>query len=424
MKPISTAEEFHLEFQRLKQRFMQMEPELEVIVRDPQYDVEGFVVVWNTEICRGGPFDKNGNGIGKGGTRILPDLKLSDIRRLARAMAEKNAAAGLPLGGAKSGLVADCNAADYEEKCRRFYNRVQKTGILAENGGMFGGFGYDVGCKPPLNAKWACEELGTYNSFTGKAIEDGGTDYDRQGIAGLGVATSAQNLINFYKREITRTRFAVQGLGAMGGAVAHYFTEYGANLCTISDPKYNGTWVLENGASQALINAMFKQKQESVIALLQTEGTHVSNAPQDALYADVDIIFPCALEDTLTKDNAHKVRAPFICEGANNPTTDDAHRIFFESGKIVIPDIIANPGGIIAAYIELSLDIPFEENAKNPKKIDAAKNETIKRISANTVELLTMYETLKVRPDFIGDYMAYRNIFHGIPTQEKDKSNE
>ncbi len=422
--PISTANDFHTEFTELKQRFMMMEAELELTIRDPQHGIEGFVVVWNTKICEGGPFDRNGVGIGKGGTRILPDLKLSDIKRLARAMAEKNAAAGLPLGGAKSGLVADCNAEDYEEKCRRFYKRVQDSGILAEDGGMFGGFGYDVGCKPPLNAKWACEELKTYNSFTGKAVEDGGTDYDRQGIAGLGVATAAKNLIEHRKQDIENIRFAVQGLGAMGAAVAQYFTAYGGKLHVLSDPKYNGTWVFENNASQDLIDALFQQNQETAQSLLSKEGTHISKDPQDALYEDVDVIFPCALEDTLTRENAHKVKAPFICEGANNPTTDDAHEILFANGQIVIPDIIANPGGIIAAYVELSLDITPEENAKTRGKVNAAKDETIRRISANTIELLNMLDRLNVRPDLIGDYMAYRNIFYGIPASTHEETGE
>ena len=97
--PLS-QESFYNQLTELRHRFAEMKPELEVTVRDPSMDVEGYIVVWNTGIAKEGPL----GACGKGGTRILHDLDIKDVKRLARAMAEKNAAAGLPLGGAKSGL--------------------------------------------------------------------------------------------------------------------------------------------------------------------------------------------------------------------------------------------------------------------------------------------------------------------------------
>lgn len=413
---IQTKEEFYTIFNTLKERFHKMKPELEVTVRDTAMDIEGYVVVWNTAICKDGPFDQNGKGIGKGGTRILPNLKLEDIKRLARSMAEKNAAAGLPLGGAKSGMVGDCNADDYEQKYKRFVTLVQKSNILAENGGIFGGFGYDVGCKPPLNAQWACDALGTLNSFTGKPVEKGGTDYDREGIAGLGVSNAAKALLTHKNIPLEKATFSVQGTGAMGAAVIHYFTSYGAQLFCLSDPKYGGTWTLENKASNELIAALFAQDKKTALKCLKAEGTLTSKDSQDALYAKTDVIFPCALEDVLTKDNAHKVTAPFICEGANNPTTDEAHDILLKNEVLVIPDIIANAGGIIAAYIELSSDVTVEENIQTRAKVTQAKDETIRRVTDNTQELLNMVDKLGVPSHMVGDYMAYRNIFYGLPS--------
>ena len=170
-----------------------MQPALEMTFTDPDMDVEGFVVVWNTAISKRGPLFTDGKGCGKGGTRIKQGLSLDDVKRLARAMAEKNAAAGLPLGGAKSGLNADPDAPDYEVKWKRFVSLVQEKGILKEDGGVFGGFGYDIGGKPPLNALWTIDELGSGKSFTGKPVDLGGTDYDKIGIAGLGVAVAGKN---------------------------------------------------------------------------------------------------------------------------------------------------------------------------------------------------------------------------------------
>lgn len=414
---IDTTEAFYAELEALKARFMKMEPELEVTVRDPDQGVEGYVVVWNTGICKGGPFDKNGKGIGKGGTRVLPDLSLSDVKRLARAMAEKNAAAGLPLGGAKSGLRYDSKAPDYEQKFRRFAKLVQNSGILAEDGGIFGGFGYDVGCKPPLNAIWACEELGTKGSFTGKPINMGGTDYDREGIAGLGVAVAARTLMKVRGRNIAETSFAVQGVGAMGAAVIRYFKEFGGILKYVSDPRLGGLWELESADTQPLVDALFAQETDKAAALLQQRGRLVSPDASQVLVQPVDILFPCALEDVLTDKNAALVQAAFVCEGANNPTSDEAHRILFERGITVIPDIIANPGGIISAFVELSSDVPDDENLATRAKTVLARKMTEDRVERNVIELLGYVDNLAIQPDKAGDFMAYRNIFYGIPDE-------
>jgi len=412
--PFSAADDFYAALAELKARFDAMKPELEVTVRDSDMGVEGYVVVWNTGICKGGPFDRQGRGSGKGGTRVLPHLELADIRRLARSMAEKNAAAGLPLGGAKSGLKYDSAAPDYEQKYRRFVKLVQNSGILAEDGGIFGGFGYDVGCKPPLNAQWACDELGTLGSFTGKPVEMGGTAYDKEGIAGLGVAVAARTLLQTRHIVAKDATFAVQGVGAMGAAVIRHFSTFGGKLKSISDPRHGGTWVFKDSASEEIVNAFFEQDRAKAQKLLEAEAALLSPDCQEALYQDVTVVFPCALEDVLTKETADKVVAPFISEGANNPTTDEAHEILFAKGKIAIPDIIANSGGIIAAYVELTSKVTPEENAKTFAKVEEAKKMTMQRVESNVYDLLSYVDGLGARPDKVGDYIAYRNIFEGV----------
>jgi glutamate dehydrogenase/leucine dehydrogenase len=408
-------EDFRIRFEHLKNRFNEMEPEVEITVRDSSVGVEGFVVIWNTGICKGGYFDRDGVGVGKGGTRIISNLKLSDVKRLAKAMAEKNAAAGLPLGGAKSGLSCDYNDPLYELKCRRFYKLVKDTKILAEDGGMFGGFGYDVGCKPPLNAIWACEETASLNSFTGKPLEMGGTNYDIEGIAGLGVAHAAETLLRKKKIDISKISYAIQGIGAMGSAVGYYFYPLSSNLKYISDPVINGTWIFKKSASQDMVNCLFEKNITKVMELLEKEAEHFSVDSNKLLYTEVDLLFPCAMEDTFTGSNASKVKAKFICEGANNPTTDDAHEIFHSNGTLVIPDIIANPGGIISAYIELTSNISPEENSRTKAKVNLAKEETKKRISFNTKKLISIMEHYAVRPDIAADFIAYENIFKDSP---------
>lgn len=388
---------FSEELSQLNDQFSSMDPELEMTFTDPTMDVEGFVVVWNTKISEKGPLFKNGKGCGKGGTRIKEGLCLNDVKRLARAMAEKNSAAGLPLGGAKSGLNANPNDPNYEKKWRRFVHLVQDSGILKENGGIFGGFGYDIGGKPPLNALWTIDELGSGKSFTGKPVDMGGTDYDKIGIAGLGVAVAGKTLLEECKSSHAQNpTFAVQGVGAMGGAVARYFHEMGGVLKFVSDIQYGGTWLFENGASDAFI-------QNPILDNLETEAIKISDAFDDALYQKVDIIFPCALEDTVTKENAHKIQAPFMAEGANNPTTDEAHQILFGNNVLVSPDIISNPGGIIAAFVEMT--------SEADNKAQEAINMTKERVSSNVKEMLRLVRKFGARPDQVADYMTYKNIF-------------
>lgn len=405
---ISSKEDFLKHYEELKQRFHEMHPEQEIIVRDSEMGVQGYVVVWNTGISKNGPL----NECGKGGTRITPDLELEDIKRLSRSMAEKNAAAGLPLGGAKSGLKADPNADDYEIKYKRFVELCKP--LLHENGGIFGGFGYDVGGKPPHNAIWACDALKSTRSFTGKPVEMGGTDYDKEGIAGLGVAVAGKVMLEWHNVDIVQATFSVQGIGAMGAAVVRYFSEYGGNLKALSDPKYGGSWLLKDVASSELVEALVEQDVEKVKDLLKQEGTLLSEDCSEALYQEVDIVFPCALEDAITEDNAWKIKASFVCEGANNPTTEAAHEILFNNNVYVVPDIIANPGGIIAAFVELTSDVTAEDNAKTRAKVNEAKDMTIEKVTASTKEFLDMVKNVGVAADKVGDFIAWRNIFYGI----------
>ena len=387
---------FHSELERLKNDFDSIEPVLELTVKDDSMDVEGFVVVWNTSIAKSGPLFENQKGCGKGGTRIKDGLTLEEVRRLARAMAEKNAAAGLPLGGAKSGLNANPDAPDYEAKWKRFVRLVKDEGVLYEDGGVFGGFGYDIGGKPPLNALWTIEELGSGRSFTGKPIGKGGTDYDKIGIAGLGVAVAGKTLMELHGQPAQGSTFSVQGVGAMGSAVIRYFSEYGTILKYISDPKYGGTWKFESGgASKQFI-------ETPTLEILQNEAVKISSENEGALFEDVDIIFPCAMEDTITQDNVNRIQAKYMSEGANNPTTGKAHELLFEKGIKVVPDILANPGGIIAAYVEMT----SSSDNKSQEAIDITK----KRVASNVEELVTNVKKFNTSPDLVADYMTYKKI--------------
>lgn len=390
---------FVTQLNELRTEFEKRPPVLVETVSDADLDIEGYVVVWNTKISEGGPL----HNCGKGGTRIHPELTLDEIKMLARSMALKMAAAGLPLGGSKSGLKADPKAENFEAQYRRFVSLCKP--FLHENGGVFGGFGFDIGAEP-IHAIWACDELGSTRSFTGKPLDMGGTDYDREGIAGLGVAVAAKALLEEKGTSAQGATYAVQGLGAMGAAVVRYFDEYGGALRALSDPLYGGTWIFETDPPQDLIDALVQRDSDQVSQLLEKHGRKISGDTQDVLYQDVDMLFPCAVQYVLTEENVSKVKARFISEGANNATTEEAYEKLYEMGVIDIPGIIANPGGVIAAFVELT--------SESDSKVREAKEMTIEKIEVNVQKLLALVSQHNVSPSQAAEYMALSNIIHGL----------
>ena len=122
---------------------------------------------------------------------------------------------------------------------------------------------------------------------------------------------------------------------------------------------------------------------------------------------------PAAAEDAITAANAHLVKTRFICEGANNPTSDEAHRILFASNQMVVPDIVANAGGIIAAFVEMTTP-STPEVIRNRAKVQKAKDLTIAKIDDNTRRLIDMVTRLNVPPDQVADLMALRNLRYGL----------
>jgi glutamate dehydrogenase (NAD(P)+) len=394
-RAIPNRDAFLAELKDLKTRFDAMQPEVVETITDPSIGLEGYVVVWNTAISKGGPLEFSG----KGGTRATPTLSLDEIKMLSRNMAIKNAAAGLKMGGAKSGIKANPDDPDFEKKYRRFVSLCKP--LLHENGGKFGGFGFDIGSKP-VHAIWACDELKSTRSFTGKPLNMGGTDYDREGIAGLGVAVAAKTLLEVKGEEPAKTTFAVQGMGAMGAAVFRYFSETGARLAVLGDPKYGGTWVFDKPLSQEFHDALVKQDTDRAKAMMAKEGRKISDSAEDALYQDVDVLFPSAVQDVITDANVDRIKARFMSEGANKPTKESAQLRLHEKGVWVVPDFIANPGGVIAAYVELT--------SQSASKAEEAKDFARRKITENVKEMMELVDQYDVAPQQAGMYMALSKI--------------
>ncbi|MBU6234752.1 MAG: Glu/Leu/Phe/Val dehydrogenase [Alphaproteobacteria bacterium] len=393
---------FEAELADLKKRFDALAPELEVTVRDPSLGLEGYIVVYNTGISLGGPLHYSG----KGGTRVTPTVSLDEIRMLAKRMALKNAAAGLPMGGAKSGLKAVSDAPDSERTYRRFVTLCKP--YLRENGGPFGGFGFDIGGRPE-HPVWACDELKSTQCFTGKPLSMGGTDYDREGIAGLGVAVAAKAALEHAGKSVQGTPFAVQGAGAMGAAIIRYFSEYGGKLVAVSDPRLGGTWSIHT-PSQPLVQALSHGAFDEAKSLLNASGAHHNENPAAVLSAPCTVLFPAALQDVIDDTNVNTLQCAYVVEGANNPTSRTAQQALYARGVTLVPDFIANPGGIIAAYVELTSKVSVEENARTRAKAEEAKQLTRDRIAANVKTMLDMAQNLGVEPYEAALYIALKKI--------------
>lgn len=386
----------------LEDRFAALSPELEMTVRDPELGVEGYVVVWTTLAAKNNPLGR----VGKGGTRVTPNTSLDEIKMLARIMALKNAAAGLPLGGAKSGMRDDPSSPGFEQRLRRFAQLAAST--LIERGGIFGGFGFDIGVKPE-HSRIVCDELKSTRCFTGKPLDMGGTDYDREGIAGLGVSVSAVTALEFEQKPVSGATFAVQGLGAMGAAIVRYFSEAGGVLRAVSDPMVSGTYLLKQGASSALIEAIAHHNWDTTRALLAREGERAEL--NEVLYQAVDVLFPAALQNVITEANVAQVKAKRVVEGANSPLTAEARTALYKRGVLVLPDFIVNAGGIIAAYVEMNSKVSIEENLTTKKNAEDAKALTRERMRANVQETLELATSIGVEPARAARYLALRNIF-------------
>lgn len=409
-----SKEKFLSALHSLEKRFADSRPELAVTISDPASgdpalddpvlgDAEGYIVVWNTEIAKDGPLGP----CGKGGTRIHPNVSLDEISLLAKIMALKNAAAGLPLGGAKSGLRADPQAPDFEKQYRQFVSLSRP--YLREHGGILGGFGFDIGADP-IHALWACDTLGSTNSFTGKPLELGGTDYDREGIAGFGVVVAASEALQFRGSSLSQARVSIQGIGAMGSAVLRYARVEGAQIVALADPRLGGCLFREQGLPAELCELL--EKGEFFQAQEKAKSLELTPLPLDAIFSMAcDVFFPCAMQNVITEDNWAALRCSLLVEGANSPCTREAQRKLHEAGVLLIPDFIANPGGVIAAFVELTSKISLEENCATRAKAREAKALTQEKITKNVREILRISSALALEPREVGMYLALQRIY-------------
>ena len=307
---------------------------------------------------------QHNNAVGpfKGGLRFHPGVTRDEVTALSTWMTFKCSVAGIPYGGGKGGMAInpkEYSKAELERISKGFAKAIspiigEKVDIPAP----------DVNTNGQIMS-WmvdAYEEVAgksTKGVFTGKPLEFGGS-LARTEATGYGVHLTAKKALAKLNIDVKGATYAVQGFGNVGFYTAYYAYKDGAKIVAFSNSNvavYN-----ENGIDMEAVIKDFEENGR--IAANKGYGKDITN--NELLELEVDVLAPCALENQITSENADRIKAKVITEGANGPTTPEADEILFKKGIIVIPDILANSGGVVVSYFEWVQNLqsyywPFEE---------------------------------------------------------------
>jgi len=283
----------------------------------------------------------------KGGIRYHPDVTLDEVRALAMWMTWKCAVVGLPYGGAKGGVICDPKKLSFQELenlTRRYAAEISlmmgpESDIPAP----------DVGTNPQVMA-WIMDTYSMHKGYsvpavvTGKPISIGGS-LGRLEATGRGVMITACEACKHLGIPIEGATVVVQGYGNVGTASAYLLHDQGCKVIAVSDSK-GGIYNPKGFDPRDVLS--YKRETGSVVGYPDTET--ITN--EELLELPCDILVPSALENQITADNAGRIQAKIIVEGANGPTTPDADSILQDRGIFIVPDILANAGGVTVSYFE------------------------------------------------------------------------
>ena len=348
----------------------------------------------------------------KGGIRYFPEVNEDEIKTLAFLMTIKCALVNLPLGGAKGGIKVDpknLSEKELENLSREYVRKIYDF------------IGPDKDIPAPdvnTNAKimdWMVDEyLKISNSkdiklkatFTGKSIQNDGSE-GREEATGKGGETILERFVEKMglKKPLT---VAIQGFGNVGYNLAKFLYQKGYRLVALSDSKggiyseegFNPELVMECKKEKGMISGCYCVGSVCDISL----GRDISN--EELLELDVDILIPAALENVINEKNADKIKAKIILEMANNPLTEEADEILNRKGVIVIPDILANSGGVTVSYFEMLQNLNNEKWSK-----EKVFEELEKYLSKSFDEVWQIKEKLNIDLRKASYIVALRRIY-------------
>ncbi|MBS0209889.1 MAG: glutamate dehydrogenase [Planctomycetes bacterium] len=283
----------------------------------------------------------------KGGLRYHPDVSLDEVRSLAALMTWKTAVVNIPYGGAKGGIAIDPRQVSPRELER--ITRAFVDGIHDVIGPDVDIPAPDMGTNDRVMA-WFMNQYGKYHGFspavvTGKPVEMHGLP-GREEATGRGVGIVTMKLCSRLGRDATKLRVAIQGFGNVGFHTAKFLSDAECRIVAVSD--VSGGFYRADGLDMKGLMRYALSNRGGLAGY--KEADQLSNA--ELLELDVDLLIPAALGGVLTKQNAEKIKAPLIVEAANSPTNLEADDVFDRRGLTVLPDILANAGGVTASYFE------------------------------------------------------------------------
>lgn len=340
---------------------LSLDPGIHAILRQPEREMTVAVPVvmddGSIEVFTGYRIQhSSARGPCKGGIRYHPDVNLNEVKALAALMTWKCAVVGIPYGGAKGGVQCDPMQMSEDEICR--LTRRYTAMIMPIIGSKRDIPAPDVNTNPQTMA-WIADTVSmlerktVIDIVTGKPIPLGGS-LGRKEATGRGVAIVTAELLKHKRRRLSDTTVAVQGYGNVGSHAATILDQMGCKIVAVSD--ISGGLYNPRGLDIASINQHVTAHPKRLLEGYEAPGIEeITN--EDLLTSDVDVLIPAALEHQIRADNAPYVQAKMIVEGANGPTTREADKILNDRGIIVVPDILANAGGVVVSYFEWVQDL-------------------------------------------------------------------
>ncbi|XP_026425543.1 glutamate dehydrogenase 1-like isoform X1 [Papaver somniferum] len=288
----------------------------------------------------------NARGPMKGGIRYHPEVDPDEVNALAQLMTWKTAVANIPYGGAKGGIGCDpgeLSISELERLTRVFTQKIHDLiGIHTDVPAP------DMGTNPQTMA-WILDEYSKFHGYspavvTGKPIDLGGS-LGRDAATGRGVLFATEALLNEYGKSISGQRFVIQGFGNVGSWAAQLIHEKGGKIVAVSD--ITGALKNSNGID---IPSLLKHSKANRGIKGFGGAQHIDS--NSILVEDCDVLIPAALGGVINRENANEIKAKFIIEAANHPSDPEADEILAKKGVVILPDILANSGGVTVSYFE------------------------------------------------------------------------
>ena len=369
-------------------------PEKVLQVYDPDTGMKGVLVIDNTS-----------TGPGKGGIRFAQSVTPLEIFRLARTMTWKCAAAGLPFGGAKGGIIADPNIVDRVSWMKSFAKMIRPycpSQYIAAT---------DVGTTE-LDMAIFAHEIGDMRACTGKPSELGGIPHEL-GTTGYGVSVALQTALNILKElkithlpQRTQTRVVIQGFGNVGSFAARFLDQNGIKVVGVSD--VSGFIYSKDEKGLNIPKLMKDMKGKAKLSDLQDYGYDIRD--KDEIFEiDLDIFIPAAMGGVINNKTAPKLLGngvKMVVEAANIPTTSDACDYLHKNKIWIIPDFLANAGGVIGSFVEYqgrtekeAFDLIEYKITKNIKEVltEAIMREVNPRKIATELSKQIVYRAMLLR---------------------------